>query len=130
MKRISAIKNETALGKIEYKDATRWHNEDTVWVLDLFGTAMKALGLAIRIDAIGNVTGIYAGEQDLPMVMMGSYIVTVGTGGLYDSNYGVMAGLEVIATLQDAGICPLRPVAVKAAQTWWVRRMWMATWHK
>jgi len=73
---------------------------------------MKALGLDISIDAIGNVTGVYAGEEALPMVMMGSHIDTVGTGGLYDGNYGVMAGLEVIATLQEAGIRPRRPLAV------------------
>lgn len=79
---------------------------------DFVVARMKALGLAIRIDAIGNVTGIYAGEQDLPMVMMGSHIDTVATGGLYDGNYGVMAGLEVIATLQESGIRPLRPIAV------------------
>lgn len=46
------------------------------------------------------------------MVMMGSHIDTVATGGLYDGNYGVMAGLEVIATLQDAGIRTRRPLAV------------------
>ncbi len=61
---------------------------------------MKALGLSVSIDAIGNVTGVYHGEETLPMVMMGSHIDTVATGGLYDGNYGVMAGLEVIATLQ------------------------------
>ncbi len=79
---------------------------------DFVVARMQALGLAIRIDAIGNVTGIFAGECDLPMVMMGSHIDTVGTGGLYDDNYGVMAGLEVIATLKEAGIRPLRPIAV------------------
>lgn len=73
---------------------------------------MKALGLDVSIDAIGNVTGVYAGEEALPMVMMGSHIDTVGTGGLYDGNYGVMAGLEVIATLQEAGIRARRPLAV------------------
>ncbi|WP_313824748.1 Zn-dependent hydrolase [Leclercia sp.] len=79
---------------------------------DFVVARMKALGLDISIDAIGNVTGVYAGEEVLPMVMMGSHIDTVGTGGLYDGNYGVMAGLEVIATLQEAGIRPRRPLAV------------------
>ncbi len=79
---------------------------------DFVVARMKALGLDISIDAIGNVTGVYAGEEALPMVMMGSHIDTVGTGGLYDGNYGVMAGLEVIATLQEAGIRPRRPLAV------------------
>lgn len=79
---------------------------------DFVVARMRALGLDISIDAIGNVTGVYAGEEALPMVMMGSHIDTVGTGGLYDGNYGVMAGLEVIATLQEAGIRPRRPLAV------------------
>jgi len=79
---------------------------------DFVVARMKALELDISIDAIGNVTGVYAGEEALPMVMMGSHIDTVGTGGLYDGNYGVMAGLEVIATLQEAGIRPRRPLAV------------------
>lgn len=79
---------------------------------DFVVARMKALGLAIYIDAIGNVTGVYVGEEALPMVMMGSHIDTVGTGGLYDGNYGVMAGLEVIATLLEAGIRPRRPLAV------------------
>lgn len=73
---------------------------------------MKELDLSIRIDEIGNVTGIYSGIKDLPPVMMGSHIDTVGTGGLYDGNYGVLAGLEVIATLKDTNIKPNRPIAV------------------
>ncbi len=78
------------------------------WVV----SRMRELGLEIRIDALGNVVGVYQGEEDVPPVMMGSHIDTVATGGLYDGNYGVMAGLEVIATLKDAGIRPRRPVAV------------------
>ena len=76
---------------------------------DFVVARMKALGLSVSIDAIGNVTGVYHGEETLPM---GSHIDTVATGGLYDGNYGVMAGLEVIATLQDAGIRTRRPLAV------------------
>lgn len=79
---------------------------------DFVVARMKALRLDISVDAIGNVTGVYAGEEALPMVMMGSHIDTVGTGGLYDGNYGVMAGLEVIATLQEAGLRARRPLAV------------------
>lgn len=69
---------------------------------------IKALGMSIRVDEIGNVTGVYAGETDLPPVMIGSHIDTGGTGGLYDGNYGVLSGLEVVATLKDAGIRPHR----------------------
>lgn len=73
---------------------------------------MRALGLTVTIDAIGNTVGVYPGLDDVPPVMMGSHIDTVATGGLYDGNYGVLAGLEVIATLRDAGRRLRRPVAV------------------
>ncbi|MDO8718548.1 MAG: M20/M25/M40 family metallo-hydrolase, partial [Polaromonas sp.] len=76
---------------------------------------MRALGMDVTVDAIGNVTAIYAGTagtEDLPPVMTGSHIDTVRTGGLYDGNYGVLAGLEVVATLRDAGVRLRRPIAV------------------
>lgn len=73
---------------------------------------MRALDMDIAIDAIGNVVATYAGEQPLPAVMAGSHIDTVRTGGLYDGNLGVMAGLEVVRTLRDNQIRPLRPIAV------------------
>ncbi|STS81531.1 beta-ureidopropionase [Klebsiella pneumoniae] len=38
---------------------------------DFVVARMKALGLSVSIDAIGNVTGVYHGEETLPMVMMG-----------------------------------------------------------
>ena len=73
---------------------------------------MHALDMHVRVDAIGNVIGVYAGETEGAPVMMGSHIDTVRTGGLYDGNVGVMAGLEVIATLRDAGLRTRRPLAV------------------
>lgn len=73
---------------------------------------MRELGMTVTIDAIGNVIAVYAGTEDLPPVMTGSHIDTVRTGGLYDGNYGVLAGLEVVATLRDAGVRLRRPVAV------------------
>jgi len=44
--------------------------------------------------------------------MTGSHIDTVRTGGRYDGNYGVLAGLEVIETLMTAGLTPSRPLSV------------------
>ncbi|WP_312589620.1 Zn-dependent hydrolase [Comamonas terrigena] len=73
---------------------------------------MQALGMRVQVDAIGNVVATYAGTEDLPPVMTGSHIDTVRTGGLYDGNYGVMAGLEVVATLCDAGLRTRRPLQV------------------
>ncbi|HEX7097337.1 MAG TPA: Zn-dependent hydrolase [Acidimicrobiales bacterium] len=79
---------------------------------DLVVTWMRDLGLQVSIDAIGNVVGVRPGEIDGPPVMCGSHIDTVRTGGRYDGNYGVLAGLEVIETLDERGIRTHHPLAV------------------
>jgi N-carbamoyl-L-amino-acid hydrolase len=73
---------------------------------------MRELGMRIDIDAIGTIIATYPGLEDLPPVMTGSHIDTVRTGGLYDGNYGVLAGLEVVATLREAGLQTRRPLVV------------------
>jgi N-carbamoyl-L-amino-acid hydrolase len=73
---------------------------------------MKALGLTVTVDAIGNVFARRRGRKDLPPLMTGSHIDTVRTGGRYDGNYGVLAGLEVVEVLNQAGIETERPVTV------------------
>src|SRR3954465_10132383 len=72
----------------------------------------KELGLDVRIDAIGNVIGLRAGRENLAPVMTGSHIDTVRTGGRYDGNYGVLAGLEVVRALNEAKVATRRPIAV------------------
>lgn len=70
---------------------------------DLVVRWMKELGMTVTIDPIGNIFGTRAGSRpDLAPVMTGSHIDTVRTGGAYDGNYGVLAGLEVVATLNEA----------------------------
>lgn len=79
---------------------------------DLVVGWMKALDLVVSIDPVGNVIGTLKGKEDLPCIMMGSHIDTVSTGGLYDGNLGVLAGLEVIETLIDLNITLNHPVSV------------------
>jgi len=79
---------------------------------DLVVSWMKALDLDVRIDAIGNVIGLRAGAEKLAPVMTGSHIDTVRTGGRYDGNYGVLAGLEVVRALNAAKLVTRRPIAV------------------
>ncbi len=79
---------------------------------DLVVGWMRDLDLDITVDAIGNVVGVMNGETPGPAVMCGSHIDTVRTGGRYDGNLGVLAGLEVVETLRTAGITPARPIAV------------------
>jgi N-carbamoyl-L-amino-acid hydrolase len=75
---------------------------------------MRELGLAVSIDAIGNIFGGRAGREDVAPVMTASHIDTVRTGGRYDGNYGVLSGLEVVRALNEAGIVTRRPLVVAA----------------
>ena len=79
---------------------------------DLVVAWMRDLGLDVRIDGIGNVIATtHHGDGETP-VMMGSHIDTVATGGRYDGNLGVLAGLEVIETVLAADIDLPHPLAV------------------
>jgi N-carbamoyl-L-amino-acid hydrolase len=91
--------------RLALTDADRLGREWTV-------QRMRDLGLQVTVDAIGNTVGVLPGEDDVPPVMIGSHIDTVRTGGLYDGNYGVLAGLELVATLLDKGLRTRRPLAV------------------
>jgi beta-ureidopropionase / N-carbamoyl-L-amino-acid hydrolase len=81
---------------------------------DLLVRWMRELGLTVTIDAIGNIFGVRGGRENLPPVMFGSHIDTVGTGGRYDGLYGVLAGLETCQALDDAGQTTRRPLALVA----------------
>ena len=79
---------------------------------DLVVGWMRKLGLDVTIDQLGNVIGIRAGLESGKPVMTGSHIDTVASGGRYDGNLGVLAGLEVIATLNEAEITTRKPIGV------------------
>lgn len=78
---------------------------------DLVVSWMRELGLSVSVDVLGNVFGTWETSEGAP-VMTGSHIDTVRTGGKYDGNYGVIAGLEVIQTVQESGWVPPRSLAV------------------
>jgi N-carbamoyl-L-amino-acid hydrolase len=80
---------------------------------DLVVTWMRDLGLTVEVDAIGNVFATRAGtDPTLAPVMTGSHIDTVRTGGRFDGNLGVLAGLEVLETLMTAGVDTPRGITV------------------
>lgn len=78
---------------------------------DLVVSWMRELDLSVSVDVLGNVVGTWHTGNGEP-VMTGSHIDTVRTGGKYDGNYGVLAGLEVIQTVQESGWSPPRPLSV------------------
>jgi N-carbamoyl-L-amino-acid hydrolase len=71
----------------------------------------EAAGCRARTDAVGNVFIRRAGRDEaLPVVMTGSHLDTQPTGGKFDGVYGVLAGLEVIETLNDRAMTTLHPI--------------------
>jgi beta-ureidopropionase / N-carbamoyl-L-amino-acid hydrolase len=83
---------------------------------DLVSGWMKEAGLQLVVDRIGNIFGIWktAENKDEKPLMIGSHIDTVINAGQYDGCYGVIAGIEVIRTLKEAGVKTKRPLVVGA----------------
>jgi beta-ureidopropionase / N-carbamoyl-L-amino-acid hydrolase len=81
---------------------------------DVFVSWLKAAGLAVHIDRVGNIVGILQGATNATAIVMGSHIDTVGSGGKYDGALGSLAALDVLESLREAGIVPQRSMAVIA----------------
>lgn len=74
---------------------------------------MSALGLEVRMDEIGNVYGRRAGTvPGAPPVVVGSHIDSVATAGAFDGCLGVLGGLEVVRTLNTAGMVTAHPIEI------------------
>ena len=73
----------------------------------------KEAGMTVTIDKIGNGFMRRAGRNNaLPPIVTGSHIDTQPTGGKFDGNYGVLAGIEVVRTLNDHNIQTEAPIEV------------------
>jgi N-carbamoyl-L-amino-acid hydrolase len=80
---------------------------------DLFVRWCEQAGCAVRVDRMGNILARRGGSGDTrPAVMTGSHLDTQPLGGKFDGIYGVLAGLEIVRTLNDAGVRTLAPIEV------------------
>jgi N-carbamoyl-L-amino-acid hydrolase len=80
---------------------------------DLVTRWAREAGMTVTIDKIGNGFMRRAGRNNaLPPIVTGSHIDTQPTGGKFDGNYGVLAGIEVVRTLNDHGIETEAPIEV------------------
>jgi N-carbamoyl-L-amino-acid hydrolase len=80
---------------------------------DLFVRWCREAGLAVEVDGIGNIFARRAGmEPGAPPVAIGSHLDSQPSGGKFDGAYGVMAGLEVVRALNDAGVKTRAPLEV------------------
>jgi len=80
---------------------------------DLFVAWCEAAGCTMSVDAIGNIFARRPGRDNARApVVTGSHLDTQPHGGKFDGVYGVLAGLEVVRALNDAGIETDAPVEV------------------
>ena len=78
----------------------------------LFARWCADAGCTMGVDTMGNMFATRPGTEDLAPVYMGSHLDTQPTGGRYDGVLGVLAGLEVIRTMNDLGIKTRHPIVV------------------
>ncbi|WLS03042.1 Zn-dependent hydrolase [Shinella oryzae] len=79
----------------------------------LFQTWCDDAGLSMGVDTMGNMFMTRAGtDPDALPVYVGSHLDTQPTGGKYDGVLGVLAGLEVVRSLNDLGIRTKHPIVV------------------
>jgi len=80
---------------------------------ELFVRWARDAGCVVRVDRIGNIFARRAGrDPSRRAIATGSHIDTQPTGGKFDGNYGVLAGLEVVRTLNDLGLRTEAPIEV------------------
>jgi beta-ureidopropionase / N-carbamoyl-L-amino-acid hydrolase len=80
---------------------------------DLVTRWAREAGMTVTIDKIGNGFMRRAGrDNSLPPIMTGSHIDTQPTGGKFDGNYGVLAGIEVVRTLNENRVQTEAPIEV------------------
>ncbi|MFA6048609.1 MAG: Zn-dependent hydrolase [Candidatus Micrarchaeia archaeon] len=72
---------------------------------------MRDAGLDVRVDSFGNLYGRFEGrDKNANPVLVGSHIDTVRQGGRFDGTAGVVAGLEAIRAIGEAGHKPAKPI--------------------
>ncbi|MFC4357873.1 M20 family metallo-hydrolase [Halobium salinum] len=82
---------------------------------DHFVDRLEDAGLAVRVDAVGNVVGRYTPDDADPTaapVAAGSHLDSVPEGGIFDGPLGVYAALEAVRALKEDGADLARPVEV------------------
>jgi ureidoglycolate amidohydrolase len=76
---------------------------------------MRAAGLEVRLDAVGNLFGRWTGaEPDVPVVLTGSHVDTTLNAGRYDGVLGVLGAIEAVRALREQGVAPRRSIEIVA----------------
>ena len=79
----------------------------------LFRTWCAEAGLTMGVDRMGTMFARREGaDPDALPVCIGSHLDTQPTGGRYDGVLGVLAGLEIVRTLNDLDVSTRHPIVV------------------
>jgi N-carbamoyl-L-amino-acid hydrolase len=81
-------------------------------VRDWFKTRAEALGCRVTTDDMGAMFARREGTADVPPIAFGSHLDTQPTGGKFDGVLGVLAALETLRTLVEAGYETYAPIEV------------------
>lgn len=106
----------STIGKQESGGVTRLSfTEEERAAKDLVTSFMKEAGLHVYEDAVGNLIGRKEGKNpEAPVVLVGSHVDSVYNGGNFDGPLGVLAGVEVLQTMNEQGVIPDHPIEVIA----------------
>jgi allantoate deiminase len=110
------ISDLAEIGKQEEGGVTRLSfTEEERAAKDRVASYMEEAGLSVREDAAGNLIGRREGKNPgSPTVLVGSHVDSVYNGGNFDGPLGVLAGVEVLQTMQEQGVETEHPVEVVA----------------
>ncbi len=96
-----ALIGATAEGGVHRPALSEAHLTARAW----FHERAQASGLELRLDAAGNHSAYLAcGPAGAPTLLLGSHLDSVPNGGRFDGALGVVAALEVLRVIQDAGL--------------------------
>ena len=88
-------------------------SDDDRTMRDVFVEWCRAANLNVEVDELGNIFARRDGQDNaLPPILVGSHLDTQINGGRFDGIAGVLAGLELVRTLDDAGHTTKRPIVV------------------
>src|SRR6266571_8791200 len=71
---------------------------------------MRQAGLEVRVDPAGNIFGLRAGSEKLPILLFGSHIDSVLHGGNFDGDVGSLGAIEVMRALNDGSAKTRHPL--------------------
>jgi N-carbamoyl-L-amino-acid hydrolase len=81
-------------------------------VREWFKTRAQALGCTVTVDSMGAMFARRPGRAEIPPITMGSHLDTQPTGGKFDGVLGVLAALEALRTMVEAGYETFAPIEV------------------